>query len=99
MACNCMTNEQLKNLYDRFAYDKKNVKVNGFWSNVKFYAEKFVLQLILLLIVPLIFVYVAYLIIFKDGKLSLKNFFNLKGEKIDDYYARQQQKYTNKDKG
>ena len=75
----------------------KMSKGNTLFDKLKYYGERTVLQMILLLIMPLILLYVAYIMIFKDGKLSLRHFFNLKGQNITDYYARQQQKYKGKD--
>ena len=97
MACNCMTTEQIKMLYQHFGEKSKMSKGSTLFDKLKYYGERTVLQMILLLIMPLILLYVAYIMIFKDGKLSLRHFFNLKGQNITDYYARQQQKYKGKD--
>lgn len=94
-----MTTEQLKVLYQRFGEKNKMSKGNTLSSKIKFYTEKFLLQMVMLLIIPLLFVYVAYIMIFKGGKFSLRHFFNLKGQNITDYYARQQQKYKDKNQG
>lgn len=84
-------------LYEHFGEKNKIQKGNTLFDKVKYFIKRTMIQMVLLLIIPLLFLYVAYIIIFKDGKLSLRQFFNLKGQNITDYYARQQQKYKGKD--
>lgn len=96
MACNCTTTEQLNELYKRYSVDSKLKKGETLSGKIKYYSYKFGLIMVLLLIIPMLVIYAIYVSTFKDGKISLRKFFNLKGNNITDYYGRQQQKFKDK---
>lgn len=99
MACNCTTTEQLNELYKRYSVDSKLKKGETLGGKVKYYSYKIGLVMLLLLIIPMLVVYAIYVSTLKDGKISLRNFFNLKGNNITDYYGRKQQEFKDKNKG
>ena len=99
MACNCTTEKQLKALYEKYGGFGKIERGDTLTGKIKYYAYKFGLIAVLLNVIPMITVYVLYLSTFKDGKLSFKDFFNLKENNITTYYERKQQEFKNKNQG
>lgn len=91
MSCNCMTNQQLGELYKRYGYKVKVSKKASLWFKIKNNIFNVIISLLMLIIFPLLFIYVSYVTVFGDGKISLKKFFNLKEINIEDYVRKQQE--------
>lgn len=98
MACNCATEEQIKELYRQFGVKSAKPKNMTFPKKVLFYIKKVAMAIILTLIAPLLFIYVFYVGFFGSGKISFTKFFGLKPINLDDY-VRKQQELQNKNKG
>ena len=90
MACNCVTNQQLEELYKRFGHKIKptgketlGFRIRNFFVNIGVYAS-------MLIITPLLFLYVACVGLFGDRKISLRKFFKLKEISFEQYVQQQQ---------
>lgn len=90
MSCNCLTTEQLNELYKRYGYKVKLSKNASIINIIKFYTINTIIAMLMCIITPLLFIYISYVTIFGDGKISLKKFFNLKENSITDYVRKQQ---------
>ena len=98
MACNCMTQQQLNELYKQFGYKTETPKNATIAFKVKNFFIKLGLTLTMVLVYPMLFLYLFYRAKFGNKRISLKEFFDLKEDNIEDYYARQQQKSESKGK-
>lgn len=77
MACNCATNEQIKELYRRYG-DKKNAPKRTFKERVKFVFMHTGVTLVMIPIIPFLLLYILYKgICDDDHKISLTKFFRL----------------------
>lgn len=79
MSCNCVTNEQLKELYKKFGEKKQTTEGESIKHSAKRFFQKTGVFISMIIIAPFIFLYVFYKGIFsKNKKISLTKFFNLK---------------------
>ena len=77
MACNCATNEQIKELYRRYGNKEERRKLSTS-QKIKYYAQYTGIVLVMIPIVPVLFLYVLYKAICDDNhRISLKNFFGI----------------------
>lgn len=90
MACNCVTNQQLEELYKRFGHkiqpsgqETWSFRIRNFFVTLGVYAS-------MLFIAPLLFIYAAYVNLFGDRKISLRKFFHLKDISFEQYVQQQQ---------
>lgn len=79
MSCNCVANEQLKELYKKFGEKRDTTEAEEIKFSVKRFLEKIAVAISTILLFPIIFCYVLFKGIFsKNRKISLSKFFNLK---------------------
>ena len=77
MACNCATNEQIKELYRRYG-DKKNANNVPTGQKIKNAVAYTGVVLAMIPIVPILFLYVLYKALCDDDhRISLTRFFRL----------------------
>ena len=99
MGCNCMTSQQLDELYRNYGA-KKDGEKETLANKAKRLVKKGGVALVMCIITPLILVYVLYVTYFGDGKISLKDFFGLKDMNIEEYVRKQQDiQNKNRDRG
>ena len=78
MACNCASNEQIKELYARYG-DKREVKNLSFWNKVKYNVQYAGVGVVMTILFPFLLLYVLYKGAFDDdNKISFRKFFNIK---------------------
>lgn len=89
MACNCATNEQIKELYKRYGSDKdKNIHLS-FKQRAKSALRYGGVAVAMIFITPFLFLYVLYKrFLTKDHRISLAKFFRLDKKRV--IYAGQQ---------
>lgn len=90
MACNCVTEKQLAELYKVLGRDNVSEQKLGLFGYMKVYIIKTMVILAMMIIAPILFFYVLYKAFFSDGKISLKDFFGLKQRSFDEYVRKQQ---------
>ena len=96
MACNCATEEYINKLYKEMGTKKPTTSNLTIEEKIVFYANKFFSTAVMSIAIPLLFIYIAYVSSFKDGKISVAKFFGLKPITIEEY-VREQQELQNKD--
>ena len=87
MACNCTTTEQLNLLYEKYSDKKKEPLTTG--QKIKYYINKTIVSLMMLIIFPFLILFVLYVSTIGDKKISLRKFFRLKNQNIEDYVGKQ----------
>lgn len=95
MACNCATEEYINNLYKEMRAKKPTTSNLTVEEKVIFYIDKFLSMVVMSISMPMLFIYIAYVSAFKDGKISVTKFFGLKPISIEEY-VREQQELQNK---
>ena len=98
MACNCVTSQQLDQLYRAFGQKRKTDENLTLMQKVKSTFMRIGLYLMMLVIIPILIIYVVYVSYFGDGKISLTKFFNLKGRSIEEYVKQQREQQDIQDK-
>jgi hypothetical protein len=91
MACNCITEKQLDELFKKYG-EKVDLKKMSTPEKVKYFITKTGAILMMIVITPMLFCYVLYKSFSKDKKISLKKFFNLKERSFDEYVEQQYRK-------
>lgn len=95
MACNCATEEYINNLYKEMGAKKPTTSNLTIEEKVVFYITKFLSAVVMSIALPMLFIYIAYISVFEDGKISVAKFFGLSPITIEDY-VREQQKLQSK---
>ena len=95
MACNCATEEYINNLYKEMRAKKPTTSNLTVEEKVIFYIDKFLSMVVMSIAMPMLFIYIAYVSAFEDGKISVTKFFGLKPINIEEY-VREQQELQNK---
>ena len=85
MACNCATDEQIKELYRRYGERRKPKKTDSFKARAKYYLYTAGVYVCMVPIAPLLVLYVLYKALYTDDKkIDVVKFFRLdKKKKID----------------
>lgn len=91
MACNCATEEYINNLYKEMGTKKPTTSNLTVEEKVVFYISKFLSMVVMSIAMPMLFIYIAYVTAFKDGKISVTKFFGLKPIPIEEHVRKQQE--------
>lgn len=91
MACNCATEEYINNLYKEMGAKKPTTSNLTVEEKVVFYISKFLSMVVMSIAMPMLFMYIAYVTAFKDGKISVTKFFGLKPIPIEEHVRKQQE--------
>lgn len=83
MACNCATEEQLKELYKTYG-EKVDAKLSSNpWQRLKNNVRKFFVYLFVIPIIPLLFLFVIYKVFSDNNKISIRKFFLLRNKNLE----------------
>lgn len=94
MACNCLTNQQINELYKRFGYGVKTTKGQTLGFRIKNFFVNTGVAICIVFITPFLFLYIVGNLIFSDGKISLRKFFRLKERDFNEYVEQQYRKQS-----